>query len=105
MDRFEPQKPDYMTGGSDIPDKMQKPNYPPHHPANLDAPAKDGFDNTGTQGYDSLSDEGYQGQSDNAGKEGPQSHTGSSSEDFHPVKPQADDLKDRDEERVLNSGI
>lgn len=46
---------------------------------------RDGLDNTGTQGYDSLSDDAYAGSSDKP-KRNPddhESHTGSSSEDFH----------------------
>ncbi|HMI01254.1 MAG TPA: hypothetical protein VK541_02155 [Pedobacter sp.] len=51
---------------------------------------KDGLDNTGTQGYDSLSDDGYTGSSKKP-EENPddeESHTGSSSEDFHKTKDQ-----------------
>ncbi|WP_129713677.1 hypothetical protein [Pedobacter sp. SYP-B3415] len=60
---------------------------------------RDGYDNTGTQGYDSLSDEGYTGERQPDG--GPQSHTGSSSEDFDNEK-----FKDRDrEDKALDSGI
>jgi hypothetical protein len=46
---------------------------------------KDGLDNTGTQGYDSLSDDGYTGSSSKPAEnpDDEESHTGSSSEDFH----------------------
>ncbi|MES2828131.1 MAG: hypothetical protein V4687_08250 [Bacteroidota bacterium] len=46
---------------------------------------RDGLDNTGTQGYDSLSDDGYSGSSPKPAEhpEDDESHTGSSSEDFH----------------------
>lgn len=84
MKRYDPNRPDLMTGGEPIPKSMNNDNKPKHHPLGDKTKARDGFDNTGTQGYDSLSDEGFTGSSNSAGKEGSASHTGSSSEDFRP---------------------
>ena len=59
MKRYDPARPDNMTGGSPVPRSMQKPNVPHRHPLNDPKTARDGFDNTGTQGYDSLRDKMY----------------------------------------------
>lgn len=64
--------------------------------------ARDGFDNTGTQGKDSLSDDTYPNQNTNSTIKSAESGTGSSSEDF---KLQKGNIKQRDEDDVLNSGI
>jgi len=65
--------------------------------------AKDGLDNTGTQGKDSLSDDAYNSDDKTPTIESAESKTGSSSSDF------ADDnttnIKQRDEDDVLNTGI
>lgn len=62
--------------------------------------AKDGLDNTGTQGADSLSDDAYNSQDKNPTIESAASGTGSSSEDF-----KNQNIKQRDEDDVLNTGI
>lgn len=82
MERFTPKEPDNMTGGNKIPKKILKSNAPINKLKDANLPAKDGYDNTGTQGYDSLSDDGYQGNSADNTK-GNASKTGSSSEDFN----------------------
>jgi hypothetical protein len=69
----------------------------------LQQPARDGHDNTGTQGHDSLQDAGYTGTgSGRDHKEG--TGTGSSSESFHDVPP-ANDEALSDEDQALDSGI
>jgi len=65
--------------------------------------AKDGLDNTGTQGADSLSDDAYNSEDKNPTVKSAESGTGSSSKDFE--KTTENDLKQRDEDEVLNSGI
>lgn len=68
----------------------------------LNKPARDGHDNTGTQGYDSLQDAGYTGTGlGRESKEG--TGTGSSSEDFHDVPASDEGLSDEDQ--ALDSGI
>lgn len=62
--------------------------------------ARDGLDNTGTQGADSLSDDAYNSKDKNPTIESAASGTGSSSEDF-----KNHDIKQRDEDDVLNTGI
>jgi len=70
----------------------------------LQKPARDGHDNTGTQGYDSLQDAGYTGTGSGRedGKAG--TGTGSSSESFHEVPP-TKDAGLSDEDQALDSGI
>jgi len=65
--------------------------------------AKDGLDNTGTQGYDSLSDDSYNSDDKHPTVESAASKTGSSSKDFD--TPDDGQIKQRDEDDVLNSGI
>jgi len=66
--------------------------------------AKDGLDNTGTQGKDSLSDDAYGSEDKTHTIESAESGTGSSSKDFN--NPQSNpEIKQRDEDDVLNSGI
>lgn len=73
-------------------DELRNPNLP-------EGP-RDGFDNTGTQGYDSLKDDGYTG-TGNKPIAGNQDGTGSSSEDFHNVKP----IDSKAEDEALDAGI
>ena len=65
--------------------------------------AKDGLDNTGTQGADSLSDDAYNSKDKNPTIKSAESGTGSSSKDFDTQK--QSNLKQRDEDDVLNTGI
>ncbi|WP_421946180.1 hypothetical protein [Pedobacter sp.] len=65
--------------------------------------AKDGLDNTGTQGADSLSDDAYNSKDKNPTIKSAESGTGSSSEDFDTTN--KNNLKQRDEDDVLNTGI
>ena len=65
--------------------------------------AKDGLDNTGTQGADSLSDDAYNSKDKNPTIKSAESGTGSSSEDFDTAN--KNNLKQRDEDDVLNTGI
>jgi len=65
---------------------------------------KDGLDNTGTQGKDSLSDDAYGSADKTHTIESAESGTGSSSKDFN--EPQTtSEIKQRDEDDALNSGI
>lgn len=65
--------------------------------------AKDGFDNSGTQGKDSLSDDAYNSKDKHPTVESAASKTGSSSDDFD--SPSQEEIKQRDEDDVLNTGI
>ncbi|MFW0715852.1 hypothetical protein [Pedobacter sp. N23S346] len=66
--------------------------------------ARDGFDNTGTQGKDSLSDDTYNSTDKQHTVDSAASETGSSSDDFKDDIEKSD-IKQRNEDDVLNTGI
>ncbi|MCZ4225516.1 hypothetical protein [Pedobacter rhodius] len=68
-----------------------------------DSTARDGLDNSGTQGKDSLSDDTYNAVDKNPTIERAESRTGSSSKDFQTDT--SKEMKQRDEDDVLNTGI
>jgi hypothetical protein len=71
---------------------------------NMQKPARDGHDNTGTQGYDSLQDAGYTGTGSGPEESKEGTGTGSSSDSFHEVPP-ANGEGLSDEDHALDSGI